>query len=88
MKLTKDTVIGFKDGGNTNIYLSDIELCEQILDDYEKARQLDRFTESNLPSLMNFKLRELIEREIESGQDGRIQSSLLFLQNLLEESKK
>ena len=34
------------------------------------------------------KLRELIEKEIESGQDGRIQSSLMFLQKLLKESKK
>ena len=36
----------------------------------------------------NQKLRELIENEIASGQDGRLQSSLIYLQGFLDRSKK
>jgi len=65
---------------------------QQLLGDYEKARQLDRFTESNLPSLMNFKLRELIEKSIEENEryknDPDSGGLYYELQNLLEESKK
>ena len=38
--------------------------------------------------IQNQKLRELIENEIASGQDGRLQSSLIYLQGFLDRSKK
>jgi len=50
--------------------------------------ETDMTTEGKDELIHNQKLRELIEKEIKSGQDGRLQSSLLFLQKLLEESKK
>ena len=45
IELTKDTIIGFKDSGNTNIYLSDIDQCKQILDDHEIVNRLAKFVE-------------------------------------------
>jgi len=75
-----------------------VKTISQILDDYEKAREWDNLAldkEDKDIALhgaklikQNQKLRELIKKEIESGQDGRIQSSSMFLQKLLEESKK
>ena len=83
MKLTED-----------NFYWSysrDLEHYQIEIDNY--PRFTNPFTKQQMDDIINEVLqnqilRELIEKEIESGQDGRIQSSSLFLQELLDRSKK